>query len=101
MFYLNSTSTLYLNSISTFNLNFILTFYLNLTSRANVASVKIITFMVFILIGCALCFMGLELDLSIVWNCVKVPFSNLEMIYEEKKLYGTLIFVGFDKKRLA
>jgi len=43
--------------------------------RANVAAVKIITFMVFILIGCALCFMGLELDLTIVWNCVKKPIG--------------------------
>ena len=74
----------YLNVLSQPSHNVLSQLYLNLTSRANVASVKIITFMVFILIGCALCFMGLELDLNIVWNCIKVHYSSLEMIHVEK-----------------
>ena len=42
-------------------------------TRASLAAKKIITIMVFTLIGCALCFMGLEIDLAVVWTCIKVP----------------------------
>ena len=43
-------------------------------TRANLAAKKIITIMVFTLIGCALCFMGLEIDLAVVLTCIKVSF---------------------------
>ena len=41
-------------------------------TRANLATKKIITIMVFVLVGSALCFMGLEIDMGIVWACIKV-----------------------------
>ena len=41
-------------------------------TRANLATKKIITIMVFVLVGSALCFMGLEIDIGIVWACLKV-----------------------------
>ena len=41
-------------------------------TRANLATKKIITIMVFVLVGSALCFMGLEIDIGIVWACIKV-----------------------------
>ena len=46
-------------------------------TRADLQSKKIMTIMVFTLVGCALCFMGLEIDLAVVWTCIKVNFSNI------------------------
>jgi len=44
-------------------------------TRANLATKKIITIMVFVLVGSALCFMGLEIDMGIVWACIKRPIG--------------------------
>ena len=41
-------------------------------TRANLATKKIITIMVFVLVGSALCFMGLEIDIGILWACIMV-----------------------------
>ena len=45
-------------------------------TRSNLTGKKIITIMVFALIGCALCFMGLEIDLAVVLTCIKVHSSS-------------------------
>jgi len=44
-------------------------------TRADLQSKKIMTIMVFTLVGCALCFMGLEIDLAVVWTCIKRPIG--------------------------
>lgn len=44
-------------------------------TRSNLTGKKIITIMVFALIGCALCFMGLEIDLAVVLTCIKRPIG--------------------------
>ena len=46
-------------------------------TRADLQSKKIMTIMVFTLVGCALCFMGLEIDLAVVLACIKVNFSDI------------------------
>ena len=46
--------------------------YHQVITRADLQSKKIMTIMVFTLVGCALCFMGLEIDLAVVWTCIKV-----------------------------
>jgi len=44
-------------------------------TRADLQSKKIMTIMVFTLVGCALCFMGLEIDLAVVLACIKRPIG--------------------------
>ena len=51
--------------------------YHQVITRADLQSKKIMTIMVFTLVGCALCFMGLEIDLAVVLACIKVHFSDI------------------------